>query len=890
MYCFVIDYLVLVDTENHLRPRDTGFSRKRMEPSSSRKGDSGSNYSWSTPTKNSSRNWEFSRSMSNKVFSSKSEDVASPDEIMNEDSWNRRDTQKLSRWEKISGSNSEVGGWNSHSVVRSESFSTVPLESPMASHSGVRSESFSGIALDSSVAAHSVGRSESFSGVALESSSGPPLTGVEPTAAKLSETDKMWHYQDPSGRVQGPFSLVQLRKWSNSGFFPKDLRIWRTTEKQDDSALLTDVLFAAFPKDSSPVDNSIGKSQNVHTLPHPSTDSGKPYESSLQQVGENQGGEKPNLDHRGENWRSQQEVSLSKGWAASSMVEAPKLSTDGSVSDYDGRNDLANLPSPTPAQSTTGWVAGQAPDKKGTATEFPVQPAVDPFLGSSGTLLSPTAVTSENGQLIHSSTSPSSVKQSAGVDSSDLSFASFSQQTSVPGRKEHNVIELLGALVPSSVSNSSANAPEVHPQSSVSGESQSVQADAYPLAAPDFAAGSMNPGATDSKVAGASLPNLVHSVAGLSHPVETHGWGSGSISKPEIVSSCPVSGGESQTWGYGPPQKLERNNSIPMHSQQPPYGHWVDASSIHNSASSLGTGNLAGYFPSPGLGLPLSDSWRPQVPSNPPNFQPPPPGNLGPPALPNLAPSVPPNMGPRAPPSFGPPAPTNLGHPTPPNLGPPAPPNLNPLPPPPILTPSVPPNMISAAPPNLVPLGPPNIIPPGPPNMISPAPPAMIPPAPPNLAPAAPPNLPWGMGVAENPSAAPRPGPQNPNAGWGPMPGNPNMSWGPVPGNTNMNWGASGQASAPGNAIPSWVAPTGNQGMWGSDQNHNGDRFSGQRDRGSQGGDPGYGGGRPWNRQSSFGNGGGGGSGRSTPKGQRLCVYHENGHCKKGASCDYRHS
>ncbi|KAJ9704246.1 hypothetical protein PVL29_002690 [Vitis rotundifolia] len=885
--------------ENHLRPRDTGFGRKRMEPSSSRKGDSGSNYSWSTPTKNSGRNWEFSRSMSNKGFSSKSEDVASPDEIMIEDSWNRRDTQKLSRWEKMSVSNSEVGGWNSHSVVRSESFSTVPLENPMASHSGIRSESFSGIAVDSSVAAHSVVKPESFSGVALESSSGPPLTGVEPTAAKLSETDKMWRYQDPSGRVQGPFSLVQLRKWSNSGYFPKDLRIWRTTEKQDDSALLTDVLFAAFPKDSSPVDNSLGKSQNVHTLHHPSTDSGKPYESSLQQVGENQGGEKPNLDHRGENWRSQQEVSLSKGWAASSMVEAPKLSTDGSVSDYDGRNDLANLPSPTPAQSTTGWVAGRAPDKKGTATEFPVQPAVDPFLGSSGMLLSPTAVTSENGQLMHSATSPSSVKQSAGVDSSDLSFASFSQQTSVPGRKEHNVIELLGALMPSSVSNSSANAPEVHPQSSVSGESRSVQADAHPLAAPDLATGSMNPGATDSKVAGASLPNLVHSVAGLSHPVETHGWGSGSISKPEIVASCPVSGGESQTWGYGPPQKLERNNSIPMHSQQPPYGHWVDASSIHNSASSLGTGNLAGYFPSPGLGLPPSDSWRPQVPSNPPNFQPLPPGNLGPPALPNLAPSVPPNMGPRAPPSFGPPAPINLGHPTPPNLGPPAPPNLNPPPPPPpILTPSAPPNMISAAPPNLVPLGPPNIIPPGPPNltqqpppnMIPPAPPAMIPPAPPNLAPAAPPNPPWGMGGAENPSAAPRPGPQNPNGGWGPMPGNPNMSWGPVPGNTNMNWGASGQAPAPGNAIPGWVAPTGNQGMWGSDQNHNGDRFSGQRDRGSQGGDPGYGGGRPWNRQSSFGNGGGGGSGRSTPKGQRLCVYHENGHCKKGASCDYRHS
>lgn len=846
-----------------MRPRDTGFSRKRIEPSSSRKGDSGSNYFWGTPMKSSSRNWEFSRSMSNKGFSSKSEDVAAPDEIMNEDLWNRRDrdTQKPSRWEKIS-SNSEIGSWNSHSVARSESFSTAALESPMASRSAVRSETFSGTALNTSVAAHSVVRSGSFSGVVSESSSGPPLTGAEPTAGKISETDKMWHYKDPSGRVQGPFSLIQLRKWSNSGYFPKDLRIWRTNESQDESTLLTDVLFAAFPKDSSHVDNSIGKSQNLHPL-RPSTDSGKPYESTLQQAGENQTVEKSDLDHRGENWRAQLDASSSRGWVASSMVEAPKLSINGLVSDHNNSHDSVNLPSPTPGQSTTGWVAGQAPEKQSTGTEFPVQSASDLFPGSSGTLPSPTKVSSENGQLIHSSTSPSSVKQVAGVDT-------FCRQTSDPGGKEHDMIEVLGALVPSSVSNSSANAPDVLPKSSAPGESQSV----HPLPAPDLAAGSMNPGAIDSKIAGACFPSLVHSVLGHSHPVEIPGWGSGAISKPEIVASCSVSGGESQTWGYGPPQKLERNNSMPMHSQQPICGPWVDAASIHNT-SSLGTGNLPGYFPNTGLGLPPSDSWRPQVPSNPPNFQPQPPGNLGP-SLPNLAPNFPPNMGPRAPHSLGSLAPTNLGHPTPLNLGPLAPPNLNPQPPQ-ILAPPGPPNMISATPPNLVPLGPPNLIPPGPPNMIPPPQPGMMPPAaPPNLGP-----------------AAPRPGPQNPNAGWGPMPGNPNLSWAPVPVSTNMNWGASGQTQPTGNTIPGWVAPAGNPGMWGSDQNHNGDRFSGQRDGGSQGGDPGYGGGRPWNRQSSFGNnggGGGGGSGRSTPKGQRMCVYHESGHCKKGASCDYRHS
>ncbi|KAL2348582.1 hypothetical protein Fmac_002582 [Flemingia macrophylla] len=52
--------------------------------------------------------------------------------------------------------------------------------------------------------------------------------------------DKPWHYQDPTGKVQGPFSLLQLYKWSS--YFPPDLKVWRVDETQDDSTLLTDVL------------------------------------------------------------------------------------------------------------------------------------------------------------------------------------------------------------------------------------------------------------------------------------------------------------------------------------------------------------------------------------------------------------------------------------------------------------------------------------------------------------------------------------------------------------------------------------------------------------------------------------------------------------------------
>ncbi|XVF62150.1 hypothetical protein PTKIN_Ptkin08bG0193900 [Pterospermum kingtungense] len=56
------------------------------------------------------------------------------------------------------------------------------------------------------------------------------------------ETEKLWHYQDPQGRTQGPFPMAMLRRWSASCHFPPDLKIWRVSEKQDDSILLTDAL------------------------------------------------------------------------------------------------------------------------------------------------------------------------------------------------------------------------------------------------------------------------------------------------------------------------------------------------------------------------------------------------------------------------------------------------------------------------------------------------------------------------------------------------------------------------------------------------------------------------------------------------------------------------
>ncbi|KAK7367329.1 hypothetical protein VNO80_09338 [Phaseolus coccineus] len=70
--------------------------------------------------------------------------------------------------------------------------------------------------------------------------------------------DRSWYYQDPTGKVQGPFSMVQLYKWNVSGGFPPDLKIWRIGEKQDNSILLTDALSGKCSKNVSlPFNNQL---------------------------------------------------------------------------------------------------------------------------------------------------------------------------------------------------------------------------------------------------------------------------------------------------------------------------------------------------------------------------------------------------------------------------------------------------------------------------------------------------------------------------------------------------------------------------------------------------------------------------------------------------------
>ncbi|XP_062199032.1 zinc finger CCCH domain-containing protein 19-like isoform X2 [Phragmites australis] len=79
----------------------------------------------------------------------------------------------------------------------------------------------------------------------------------------VNESEKIWQYVDPSGKIQGPFSIVQLRKWNSSGYFPPNLKIWKSSEKQDDSILLTDALMGKFEKDLPPWEPPLVNSSQI---------------------------------------------------------------------------------------------------------------------------------------------------------------------------------------------------------------------------------------------------------------------------------------------------------------------------------------------------------------------------------------------------------------------------------------------------------------------------------------------------------------------------------------------------------------------------------------------------------------------------------------------------
>ncbi|KAF8100129.1 hypothetical protein N665_0230s0014 [Sinapis alba] len=82
------------------------------------------------------------------------------------------------------------------------------------------------------------------------------------------DMNMIWLYGDPDGKIHGPFSLLNLRQWNASGYFPPELRIWRLDEQQSSSILLTDALNGQFHKTVSLQNHSIPKQEETATRAH----------------------------------------------------------------------------------------------------------------------------------------------------------------------------------------------------------------------------------------------------------------------------------------------------------------------------------------------------------------------------------------------------------------------------------------------------------------------------------------------------------------------------------------------------------------------------------------------------------------------------------------------
>ncbi|XVF60954.1 hypothetical protein PTKIN_Ptkin08bG0089200 [Pterospermum kingtungense] len=57
----------------------------------------------------------------------------------------------------------------------------------------------------------------------------------------------IWHYVDPQGDIQGPFSLKSLKAWMDAEYFPNDFKVWKTGQSKDRAVLLIDIIRAMFP-------------------------------------------------------------------------------------------------------------------------------------------------------------------------------------------------------------------------------------------------------------------------------------------------------------------------------------------------------------------------------------------------------------------------------------------------------------------------------------------------------------------------------------------------------------------------------------------------------------------------------------------------------------------
>ncbi|KAG9442925.1 hypothetical protein H6P81_018779 [Aristolochia fimbriata] len=708
-----------------------------------------------------------------------------------------------------------------------------------------------------------------------------PVPPNPPATPNINEAEKMWHYKDPSGKVQGPFSMAQLRKWNATGYFPADLKIWRTSESQDDSFLLTDALAGKFQKDlpeweppkafysgSSVPDSSNANRQGgwagnqSYGVAAPKVEVkgawvGNPSQGwDMSRVPSNNGlssqsqgptnstpayrGREDRNAHDAARWNSGQShgnswnTDQSAGFqpnilASSAQQQTLSIRTEVWSPNQTSQNDFSNPPTPTPSLSSGGWIGNQT---------------TNPGWGTTG-------VTIPAPQQSSSTTAPNRIGGGWGHPAPlvmpDNRNESFNPPTPTPK--------------PSSVDwGNSSNPGSLQPPvmlKEITKLDRLTHSSVSPTHDRNQNAGVLAQEQVPSERSPGSaipIPQMVHA------PSEQPPGGKGQISLPaeetlqfssqNQVSLSGSQGSQAVSHIVGPiAQRLEQAGL----SQQPATAGWGLSQSQKPDMVTESAG-----LPNTWTGPPNANGDKWSTPATEPKAKP---SRWGPALNDGGAQSQKTSLPPAANWQSSSSNPATGWGATPENTSkgwvPPGPEGHNPNPGP------------GAAPSGNASAGWGGAAPSGNANA--------------GWGGAAPPgNANPGWGVAAQ---------GNTNGSWGPtgaLPqGNTNAAWVPPAGQVNPNTGWGGQPQ--GNVNTGWGSTGGNPGSWGGNGNHNGERYPGHGDRGFQGGnDSGQGGGRQhWNRPSF-----GGGRGPPGPpsRGQRVCKFHENGHCKKGAACDYLHT
>ncbi|KAM3756681.1 hypothetical protein ACB098_02G130300 [Castanea mollissima] len=292
-----------------LRPKPSGYGRKGREPISARRaGDISDDVG-------SRKNFTKSCEQSSKVGMTSNSDEGGASQLhdtVKESSWNQeREAPGINSWNppvnQVNTSGSLDIAWNSQAVVVASEIS------PLA------------------------------------------LSSVSEQSANDSETDKIWHYEDPAGKTQGPFSMLQLRKWSEH--FPSDQRIWRINEKQDKSVLLTDALSGRyhevqpFPDDGNLLSQGVGVASDVGDNIR---DGGWSESMNAAQADnkEVEGSSKPKQEDSSVYSNNDDEVFRGNEWGSNSS----SWTTPADVTNSDEKRNGASLPGWDSSQGNSTWL------------------------------------------------------------------------------------------------------------------------------------------------------------------------------------------------------------------------------------------------------------------------------------------------------------------------------------------------------------------------------------------------------------------------------------------------------------------------------------------------------------------------------------------------------